>query len=77
VNRHTKLNKEQGKKDSQLNSLTRISGKISKLQKKEFRKEQVDYRKGLLHKKGTHQKDITADEEINIIPENLAALNRQ
>jgi hypothetical protein len=76
VSRHTKL-KEQGKKDSQLGSLSRISEKLGKMQRKEFRKEAVDYRKGAFHKKGTQRREIITEEEISLVPENVLNLNRQ
>lgn len=74
--RHTKL-KEQGKKESQLGSLSRISEKVAKMQRKEFRREQVDFRKGALHKKGAQRREEVAEEEINLAPENTFTLNRQ
>lgn len=74
--RHTKL-KEQSKKESQLGTLSRISERLSKMHRKEYRREPVDYRKGVLHKKGVHRREAIPDEEISIVPENLFNLNRQ
>lgn len=56
-NRHTKL-RDSSKKSDHSDTLGRISGKLSRLQKKEFRKETLELRKGAHWKKVGNRKDI-------------------
>lgn len=74
--RHTKL-KEQSKKESQLGILSRISERFNKIHRKEYRREPVDIRKGVFHKKGVNRREAITDEETISVPENLFNLNRQ
>lgn len=57
-NRYTKLRDSSKKSDHSQDAFARISGKLSKLQKKDFRKETLELRKGAHLKKAGNRKEI-------------------
>ena len=57
-NRYTKLRDSSKKSNHYQDAFARISGKLSKLQKKDFRKETLELRKGAHLKKAGNRKEI-------------------